>query len=123
MRAVAAAFVLSAALGGCASAPQPTQAELIEQRGAELAVALDESAAQMAEYRARRVAEEKAKCSKGNGVAVGMSPDQVRKSCWGKPKMVNETTTARGSHQQWVYGGGYVYLDNGVVTSIQTSSR
>jgi hypothetical protein len=60
--------------------------------------------------------------SKGNnGVSIGMSAEQVRKSSWGEPKSINETITARGKHEQWVYGGGYLYLENGVLTSIQTS--
>jgi hypothetical protein len=55
-----------------------------------------------------------------NGVSIGMTGEQVRKSSWGKPKSINETITARGKHEQWVYGGGYLYLENGVLTSIQT---
>jgi hypothetical protein len=62
------------------------------------------------------------KASQGNnGVSIGMTAEQVRKSSWGKPKSINETITARGKHEQWVYGGGYLYLENGVLTSIQTS--
>jgi len=72
-------------------------------------------------YKARRVAEEKARCAKLGGVSIGMKPEQIAKSCWGKPIKINETLTSRGNHEQWVYGGGYLYLDNGVVTSIQTS--
>jgi hypothetical protein len=63
---------------------------------------------------------EKQDCDRRGGVKIGMSDAQVLKSCWGKPKSVNETITAHGAHQQWVYGGGYLYLDDGVVTSIQT---
>ena len=55
-----------------------------------------------------------------NGVSIGMNAEQVRKSSWGKPKSISETITARGKHEQWVYGGGYLYLENGVLTSIQT---
>jgi hypothetical protein len=55
------------------------------------------------------------------GVSIGMTGEEVRKSSWGKPKSINETITARGKHEQWVYGGGYLYLDNGILTSIQTS--
>jgi len=56
-----------------------------------------------------------------NGVSIGMTAEQIRKSSWGKPKSINETITAGGKHEQWVYGGGYLYLENGVLTSIQTS--
>src|SRR5258708_19056971 len=43
---------------------------------------------------------------KNNGVSIGMTADDVRKSSWGKPRSINETITARGKHEQWVYGGG-----------------
>jgi hypothetical protein len=66
-------------------------------------------------------AEAKHDCDRRGGVAVGMTTAQVYASCWGKPKSINETTIASRNHEQLVYGGGYVYLDNGVVTSIQTS--
>jgi hypothetical protein len=56
-----------------------------------------------------------------NGVSIGMTAEQIRKSSWGKPRSINETITAAGKHEQWVYGGGYLYLENGVLTSIQTS--
>jgi hypothetical protein len=55
-----------------------------------------------------------------NGVSIGMIAEQVRKSSWGKPRSINETITAGGQHEQWVYSGGYLYLENGVLTSIQT---
>jgi hypothetical protein len=62
------------------------------------------------------------KAPKGdNGVSIGMTGEQVRKSSWGRPKSINETITARGKHEQWVYGGNYLYFENGVLTSIQTS--
>ena len=36
------------------------------------------------------------------------------------PNSINKTTTENGVHEQWVYGNGrYIYLDDGVVTSIQ----
>lgn len=63
----------------------------------------------------------KADCDRRGGVAIGMTKAQVYSSCWGRPRKVNETMTARSRHEQWVYGGGYVYLEDGVVTSIQTS--
>ncbi len=69
----------------------------------------------------RQQADVKKDCERRGGVSVGMTRGQVYASCWGKPKSINDTLTARGKHEQWVYGGGYVYLDDGVVTSIQTS--
>jgi len=74
------------------------------------------------EYREERNAKQRANCDKNGGVTVGMSAAQIMKSCWGKPRSVNETLTGTRKHEQWIYGDGqYLYLDNGVLTSIQTS--
>ncbi len=63
---------------------------------------------------------EKAECNRKGGVSVGMTAAQARASCWGSPRSINKTTIAAGTREQWVYGGGnYVYINNGVVTSIQ----
>jgi hypothetical protein len=56
---------------------------------------------------------------KSEGASIGMSPDQVLASSWGKPRKINTTTTAQGERQQWVYSGGYLYFTNGVLTAIQ----
>lgn len=59
---------------------------------------------------------------------IGMSADQVKLTKWGKSKFINKTTTINGISEQWVYADslgntfGYVYLDNGIVTSIQESN-
>lgn len=58
-------------------------------------------------------------------VVVGMTDDEVRRS-WGDPTRVNISVSSRGHTEQWVYDRGgsraqYVYLDNGVVSSIQSS--
>lgn len=55
------------------------------------------------------------------GIKVGMTADQVRSAQhWGNPQRVNTTTGPLGSREQWVYRGGrYVYLQRGIVTSIQ----
>lgn len=51
---------------------------------------------------------------------IGMTAEEVKKSTWGEPKKINKTTTAYGVSEQWVYyGDRYIYLENGVVTSIQ----
>ena len=52
---------------------------------------------------------------------IGMTAEMLRAS-WGRPQEVNRTITAAGTREQWVYGGACkpcVYLDDGVVTSIQ----
>lgn len=51
--------------------------------------------------------------------AIGMTEAEVYASTWGAPQKVNTTETAAGKREQWVYDGGYIYLDNGIVTAIQ----
>ena len=58
-------------------------------------------------------------------VALGMKADDVINS-WGKPTKINSSVGSYGRHEQWVYDRGnfnsqYVYVDNGVVTSVQSS--
>lgn len=54
-------------------------------------------------------------------VMLGMNAEQVTMS-WGRPERINETLTAGRRSEQWVFGGrSYVYLDNGKVTSIQST--
>lgn len=58
-------------------------------------------------------------------VLVGMDADEVIRA-WGRPDKVNSTSSSSGKSEQWVYNGEsfrnrYVYLDNGVVRSFQTS--
>lgn len=51
---------------------------------------------------------------------IGMTADEVKNSTWGDPSKINKTTTKYGVHEQWVYSlDRYIYLDDGVVTSIQ----
>lgn len=50
---------------------------------------------------------------------IGMTADQVRRSAWGSPDKINKDTYSWGVKEQWVYNDyGYVYLENGIVTSI-----
>lgn len=50
---------------------------------------------------------------------IGMTEDEVEKCAWGKPDEINTDVYSWGVHEQWVYRGkGYVYLENGVVTSV-----
>jgi len=58
-------------------------------------------------------------------IMVGMYAHEVV-SAWGRPHKVNSTQSASGKSEQWVYRrerfrDSYVYLDNDVVRSIQTS--
>jgi len=52
---------------------------------------------------------------------IGMTSDEVRISTWGNPNSINKTILASGTDEQWIYSNyRYVYIKNGVVTSIQT---
>jgi hypothetical protein len=53
-------------------------------------------------------------------VAVGMSAGMVRRA-WGPPERVNSSIRAGSRSEQWVYKNENVYLENGFVSSIQTS--
>lgn len=68
---------------------------------------------------ARSLQDAQKKQRKREGVAIGMTTQDVLDSSWGRPNRINRTTTARGERQQWVYDGGYLYFDNGVLTTIQ----
>lgn len=51
---------------------------------------------------------------------IGMTADEVRASNWGSPIDINKTTTEYGESEQWVYDDyKYIYLEDGIVTSIQ----
>ncbi|MEM7167648.1 MAG: hypothetical protein AAF581_19500 [Planctomycetota bacterium] len=51
-------------------------------------------------------------------VRLGMIADEVRASV-GKPNRINRSVGSWGVHEQWVYDGGNIYLENGVVASFQ----
>lgn len=55
-------------------------------------------------------------------VSIGMAEAKAYDAC-GYPDDINRTQTAYGVQEQWVYGTfprtSYVYIENGVVTSIQ----
>lgn len=58
-------------------------------------------------------------------IMSGMTAAQVRRA-WGSPTKINRSTGSYGTRDQWVYDRGgigntqYVYLDNGIVTGIQS---
>jgi tetratricopeptide (TPR) repeat protein len=50
---------------------------------------------------------------------IGMTAQEVRNSNWGSPNDINRTTTQFGVREQWVYNNyKYIYLEDGIVTSI-----
>jgi hypothetical protein len=55
-----------------------------------------------------------------NELSIGMTAEQVQLS-WGKPTRINTTTNARTEREQWIYGRDYIYVENGVVRSMQSS--
>ena len=61
-----------------------------------------------------------AKLKRSKGVVVGMTPEDVIASSWGKAESINRTTYANSVREQWVYGiGNYLYFENGKLTAIQ----
>jgi hypothetical protein len=61
-----------------------------------------------------------ADCKRRGDPKIGMTTKEVTATCWGKPQHVNRTATANVISDQFVYGNGrYVYLENGIVRSIQ----
>ena len=66
-----------------------------------------------------RLLQEKA----SRGVTIGMTKDDVLLSSWGAPSNINKTVNANGTSEQWVYDNyNYLYFENGILTSIQTSN-
>jgi hypothetical protein len=65
-----------------------------------------------------------ASCDRRQAVSAGMTRAQVYASCWGKPTSIDVSTTGPYKFELLVYEGyDYVYLEDGVVTSIQVSNR
>lgn len=82
-------------------------------RASESAVATDREAMQQARDNALR------RAITARTVLPGMTEDQCVKA-WGEPRKINQTVTASGVDQQWVYSSErYLYLVNGVLRTIQ----
>ena len=66
----------------------------------------------------------KAACDRGKAISVGMTVNEVYASCWGKPKNVNTSVLGSTKMEMLFYEGyNYVYLENGIVKSIESSGR
>lgn len=90
--------------------------ELLEKRNPDLAKKYEKLKISLVTEVAKRDAVGK----KQRGVTIGMTPEEVVASSWGKPKSINRTTTASGVREQWVYGGGnYLYFMNGKLDAVQ----
>jgi hypothetical protein len=92
-----------------------------QQERKQLAAQAEEERKQLAAQRERADLQRAQQLAKLPGVKIGMSADTVRnKTSWGAPATINRTTTASGTKEQWVYGGGnYLYFENGRLTAIQ----
>ena len=53
-------------------------------------------------------------------IKIGMTEAELKLS-WGKPKKINSTVVSGRASKQFVYYTHYVYVDNGIVTSFQSS--
>jgi hypothetical protein len=61
-----------------------------------------------------------ADCKRRGDPKIGMTTKEVIATCWGRPHHVNRTENSNVISDQFVYGNGrYVYLENGVVRSVQ----
>ena len=74
-------------------------------------------------------AKKPASCDRRQAVSIGMTRAQLYASCWGKPTSISASTIGIPGERQnlselLVYQGfDYIFLEDGVVTSIQVSSR
>ena len=105
-RPVALILAALAATGGqvCAQSPRPAINDDF--------AAID---AQTAIFKAKQVQ----RCKKTGIIWIGMERSQLV-ACLGKPLRSFVTITAAGRHEQLIYRSGYVYVDNGVISGIQT---
>lgn len=53
-------------------------------------------------------------------IQIGMTSSMVLES-WGEPGNKNKSVGSWGIHEQWIYEGEYLYFENGVLKSYQTS--
>ena len=66
----------------------------------------------------------KATCDRRNVVTVGMTAAEVFASCWGRPTSITTSQMGPSKFELFVYqGSDYLYLENGVVKSVQALSQ
>ena len=68
-----------------------------------------------------RKEEERINAMKNKEPKIGMTAEEVEYGAWGKPDKINKDTYSWGTTEQWVYKKGYVYFQNGRVTSVSES--
>ena len=65
-----------------------------------------------------------AECKRKGDPKLGMNAAQVAATCWGRPQYVNTKIRKTGKYEQYVYGDNkFVYLHNGIVTSVSVKGR
>ena len=70
-----------------------------------------------------RWSEETIRAVRESRITIGMTSEQVL-LIWGEPTEKNNTVTASGASEQWIYpGDNYLYFDNGIMTSYQSPNR
>lgn len=58
-----------------------------------------------------------------NALTIGMTTNQVL-TTWGSPRTINETVTAAGTSQEWIYETGpRLLFEDGVLRAIQRTVR
>jgi hypothetical protein len=66
--------------------------------------------------RSKQAAEE---CERRGQPKIGMTPDQLIASCWGRPRRIVKTTTAAGIEESYIYTIGHIVrFSNGIVSEI-----
>lgn len=84
---------------------------------------LEKTVAALADKERKAAEKAVAARKRSEGVVIGMTPEDVRASSWGKPNNINRSIYSHGVSEQWVYGGGnYLYFRNGVLDAIQTGN-
>jgi hypothetical protein len=99
-------LIFALALAGCA---QQQYKETLAQTNERLKMEANE-----------REAERQAECNRRGPPKIGMTKQQVFKTCWGETGRINRTQTANGLTEQYVYSDtSYLYFTNGILTAIQ----
>lgn len=99
-------------VAGCAARPEPKPDP---QRVAEYRKDLED---QLGITRANETRE---RCARLPKPAIGMTASQLTASCWGPPRHVAESVTAKGKVAGWSYPEGKILLVDSIVTRIDTS--
>jgi hypothetical protein len=65
---------------------------------------------------AKKAAED---CARRGQPKIGMNPEELTASCWGRPLRIVKKTTAAGIEESYIYGPGHIVkLSNGKIVEI-----